>query len=383
MINLETRLFDYTLPSPLILASGPRSYSAESIRSAYQAGAGGVVTKTLRLEPAINPTPHISRPRGPGLRNTLFNCEKWTDLSWEQWVTDELPALKAHPGVLIVSIGHSASEAKTICPPVLTTGAADLIECVAYGWEQLPPLVKTVCQHTDLPILAKLSFNWGEALIPTAEAALEAGAAGLTAVDSIGPTLAIDIETGYPLLAGSNGLGWMSGEAIKPIALAIVADLVKRFDRPVVATGGVLRGDDVIEMMMAGASAVGACTAPLLQGLDWFTKCNSQTERWLEAHKLSSLDEIRGRALQHLYPEDRLIRLEFCFDPDRCTLCNLCEQVCPYDARQVIPADEEMGVIQIMWNEEACRFCGLCAEVCKTGALSIMNWPPNNAPFLI
>ncbi|MCJ7825576.1 MAG: 4Fe-4S binding protein, partial [Anaerolineales bacterium] len=359
----------------------PRSYSAQGIHAAFDAGAGGVVTKTLCLEPAVNPAPHISRPRSRGLRNSLLNCEKWADLSWEQWVNVELPALKEHPGVLIVSIGHSSVDAETICPPVLATGTVDIIECVAYRWEDLPPLVRSVRQLTDLPILAKLSFNWGEALTFTAAAAFGAGASGFTAIDSIGPTLAIDIETGYPLLAGLNGNGWISGEALKPIALAVVADLVKHYEIPVVATGGVINGEDVIEMTMVGAQAVGVCTAPLLQGLSWFKKCEMQTERWLEKHQLTSLDEIRGLALRFLPFEDRKIQLEFHFDPKQCTLCGLCEKVCPYNAREVVPSDEEDGPVQLKWSKNDCRLCGLCAEVCKTGALSIENWPPNKGVF--
>ena len=363
MVNLETTLFDYTLPSPLILASGPRSYSAQGIHAAFDAGAGGVVTKTLCLKPAVNPAPHISRPRSRGLRNSLLNCEKWADLSWEQWVNVELPALKEHPGVLIVSIGHSSVDAETICPPVLATGAVNIIECVAYRWEDLPPLVRSVRQLTDLPILAKLSFNWGEALTFTAAAAFGAGASGFTAIDSIGPTLAIDIETGYPLLAGLNGNGWISGEALKPIALAVVADLVKHYEIPVVATGGVINGEDVIEMTMVGAQAVGVCTAPLLQGLSWFKKCDMQTERWLEKHQLMSLDEIRGLALRFLPYEDRKIQLEFHFNPQQCTLCELCEKVCPYNAREVIPPDEEDGNVQLKWSGKQCRHCGLCLSL--------------------
>ena len=160
-----------------------------------------------------------------------------------------------------------------------------------------------------------------------------------------------------------------------------MADLVKHYEIPVVATGGVINGEDVIEMTMVGAQAVGVCTAPLLQGLSWFKKCEMQTERWLEKHQLTSLDEIRGLALRFLPFEDRKIQLEFHFDPKQCTLCGLCEKVCPYNAREVVPSDEEDGPVQLKWSKNDCRLCGLCAEVCKTGALSIENWPPNKGVF--
>ena len=67
MASLSTRLFDVSMPSPFILASGPLSYDATGLWKAYQAGAGGVVTKTLRLAAAVNPTPHMVVPRTSNL----------------------------------------------------------------------------------------------------------------------------------------------------------------------------------------------------------------------------------------------------------------------------------------------------------------------------
>ena len=68
----------------------------------------GSSPRRLRLEAAINPTPHMVVPRSSNLRATLFNTEKWADLTWEHWVEKELPALAGHPGMLIASIGHTA-----------------------------------------------------------------------------------------------------------------------------------------------------------------------------------------------------------------------------------------------------------------------------------
>jgi len=99
--RLRARLFDCELPSPLVLASGPRSYNATSIIEAYKSGAGGVVTKTIRSKLPVNPTPHIIKPSSKGSQNTLYNAEEWSDISWEQWVYEEIPALEGHPGALI------------------------------------------------------------------------------------------------------------------------------------------------------------------------------------------------------------------------------------------------------------------------------------------
>jgi len=376
MADLTTTLFDIPMPSPFILASGPLSYDATGMWEAYRAGAGGVTTKTLRLERAINPTPHMVVPRSSNLRATLFNTEKWADLPWEQWVEQELPALRGHPGMLIASIGHTAAEAEIITGPVDATGVVDAIECVAYTKHTLEPLVRAVRERTDLPVLAKLTFNWGADLYPAAEAALAAGADGFTAIDSIGPTLQIDIETGQPTIGGVGNKAWMSGAAIRPVAQAVVAELVTRFGKPVIGTGGIIQADDAVEMTMVGATALGVCTAPLLRGLKWFGTTGKRLDAWLDAHSYASLNSVRGMALPNLQSVEDTRPLTFDFDPLLCTKCNLCVVLCPYDARTMGGGDKPKSpdLTQIL-DEDRCRSCGLCVEVCRPGALTYGNWP--------
>lgn len=370
MVSLQTHLFDLVLPSPFILASGPRSYGAPGIWKAFEAGAGAVVTKTICRTLPDNPTPHIVQFQSRKLRNTLFNAEEWADLPWEQWVQREIPALAGHPGALIVSVGHDAANVSTFIEQIVSCQGVDIIECVSYSAADTPALVAAIREKTNLPILAKLSFNWGEKLFPVAEAALEAGCSGFTAIDSIGPGLKIDIETGHPELASTNGKGWVSGAAINPIALSVVADLKIKFGKPVVGTGGVFSALDVIEMTMAGADAIGVCSAPILKGNEWYQKTITQTEKWLAEHGYHSLEEIVGSALPNLEQENSSKGLKFDFEPMQCTLCLRCVQVCPYDARGIMgetPKDEH---ILTTLNNEICRSCGLCSSVCATSALT-------------
>jgi dihydroorotate dehydrogenase (fumarate) len=366
------------MPSPFILASGPLSYDARGIWAAFKAGAGGVVTKTLRLEAAVNPTPHMVVPRSSNLRATLFNTEKWADLPWEQWVAQELPALAGHPGMLIASIGHTPAEGEVIAGPVAATGVVDAIECVAYTKATIVDLVRRVrAQAPQMPVLAKLTFNWGDELYPAAEAALKAGADGFTAIDSIGPTLQIDIETGEPTIGGAGSQAWMSGAAIRPVAQAVVSELAVRFPGvPIVGTGGVIQAEDAVEMTMVGASALGVCTGPLLRGLEWFGRTGEKLSAWLDSHGHASLSALRGVALPKLHAVEDTRRLTFEFDPLLCTKCDLCVVLCPYDARTMGGGEKPKtaSLTQIL-DAEQCRYCGLCVEVCKPGALTYGNWP--------
>jgi dihydroorotate dehydrogenase/Pyruvate/2-oxoacid:ferredoxin oxidoreductase delta subunit len=376
MADLTTRLFGITMPSPFILASGPLSYDATGLWEAFRAGAGGVTTKTLRLERAINPTPHMVVPRSSNLRATLFNTEKWADLTWEQWVDQELPKMQGHPGALIASIGHTAPEAEAITAAVAATGVVDAIECVAYTKETLVPVVRAVRERTDLPVLAKLTFNWGDDLYLAAEGALKAGANGFTAIDSIGPTLQIDIENRQPTIGGEGSKAWMSGAAIRPVAQAVVAELVTRFGVPVVGTGGIIQAEDAVEMSMVGATALGVCTGPLLRGLDWFARTEEKLRGWLDAHGYADLAATHGLALANLQAVEDTARLDFDFDPLLCTKCDLCVVLCPYDARTMGGGEKpKTPTLTQILDEDACRYCGLCVEVCKPGALTYGNWP--------
>ncbi len=377
MADLTTTLFGVSMPSPFVLASGPLSYDATGLWEAYRAGAGGVTTKTLRLERAINPTPHMVVPRSSNLRATLFNTEKWADLPWEQWVERELPDLRGHPGLLIASIGHTPTEGEVIAGPVAATGVVDAIECVAYTKATIVDLVRRVREQAPkMPILAKLTFNWGDDLYPAAEAALRAGANGFTAIDSIGPTLQIDIETGQPTIGGVGNKAWMSGAAIRPVAQAVVAELALRFPGvPIIGTGGIIQAEDAVEMTMVGASALGVCTAPLLRGLEWFERTHKALSAWLDGHGYGRLSDVRGLALRHLHAVEDTAPLIFEFEPLKCTKCDLCVVLCPYDARQMEGDRPKSPDLRQILLEDRCRYCGLCVEVCKPAALTYGNWP--------
>jgi len=354
MADLTATLCGIELKNPLVLASGPLSWSAEGIRAAFDAGAAAVVTKTIRPQATVNPVPHIACPG----RGSLLNTEGWSDLPAEQWIERELPSLAGRDGVLIASTGHTPAEVEQLAGPLAEAGA-DLLELVSYRGEDTAPMVEAVKQAVSIPVLVKISANWPN-LLEVVKSCLRAGADGVTASDSIGPALRVDVETGQPVL---GSFAWLSGEAILPITLRVVAEICLSHDVPVVGTGGVGRAEDVVEMVMAGATAVGVHTAPLLGGLDWFDKTITRLERWLEEHDHARLSDLRGLALPHLRETAPHTPLAFAFDTEACTRCGRCVTVCAYSARCLTPQGE------MLLDEDLCRSCGLCASVCPTGAL--------------
>lgn len=353
--RLATQLCGVTLASPFVLGSGPLSSDARGIVRAHRAGAGAVTTKTIRSEPARNPLPHLAVAG----RDSLINAEEWSDIRAEVWVEREIPAAKADGAVVIASLGHTVPEVRLWVPKVDAAGA-DMIELVSYEAALLAPMVRAARALTAKPLLAKVSPNWTDTA-GCARAAIAAGADAITAIDSVGPVLRIDIETGRPLMGAARGLGWLTGSAIKPVALRIVSEIAAQTRKPIIGTGGVMTAEDALEMLMAGASAVGICTAPLLKGVEHISRLNERLSALLQRVGHETVSSASRIALPSLGPHQNHEPFLFAFERALCTDCMMCVRSCPYAARSLLE-----GVMEV---SEDCRFCGLCASVCPTRAL--------------
>ena len=188
---------------------------------------------------------------------------------------------------------------------------------------------------------------------------------GFAAINTLGPCLRIDIETGKPVLGSENGYGWMSGTSLKPVALRCVADIAQVVKKPIFGVGGVMNGEDAIEFLMAGAHAVQVCTVAILEGPIAYGRIVSEMNSWLDSHNYDSIEDIRGIALKHmangvtLEPPPNL-------DLERCTLCGLCANSCVY---QAITIDKGKGTIDI--DSDVCQACGMCISICPHHALAL------------
>lgn len=356
----------YHLQSPYILTSGPLCYGAEGMIKGHEAGAGAVVTKTIRLEAAINPVNHMSTVN----RDSLINCEKWADTDRLNWYENEIPMTVAAGAVVIGSVGHTLKEAQAIVKDVELSGA-HMIELVSYNEDTLIPMLDYTKGHVNIPVICKLSGNYADT-VGIARKCLEHGADGICAIDSIGPTLKIDITKAAPEMLSSDGFGWLTGAAIKPIALRYNYQIAK--DNPhfmnLYASGGIMKADDAIEFMMAGVTGAGVCTAGILKGVEYVEKlCYDLANRLAELGYHSVL-EVNRAAHPNFPPDEHIAKLDFQFTPHKedgvskkCTSCGKCVTVCCYDARK-------LEFPEMIVDMERCRSCGLCVDVCPTGALT-------------
>ncbi|MEW5761378.1 MAG: 4Fe-4S binding protein, partial [Candidatus Thermoplasmatota archaeon] len=153
------------------------------------------------------------------------------------------------------------------------------------------------------------------------------------------------------VMMGGTGYGWLSGQAIRPIALRFVYEIAKNVKIPVIGVGGIYSGEDAVEFIMAGASAVQICTAAILKGPKIFGQVAQELRKFLENHGYGSIDDIKGIALKR--KAKKLVPIV----NENCTGCGLCESSCPYGAIKI----EKIAKI----DEKKCFGCGLCVSRCR------------------
>ena len=143
-----------------------------------------------------------------------------------------------------------------------------------------------------IPVSIKLSPNVYD-IKEIAHAAEKAGADAITAINTV-TGMVIDITARKPILA--NKIGGVSGPALKPIAVRCVYEIYETVKIPIIGTGGVTYGKDAVEMIMAGATAVGIGSGVYYRGIGIFKKVCNEMASWMKKNKVKSLEEIRGKA---------------------------------------------------------------------------------------
>ncbi len=261
--DLSVTLGGLRLKNPVIPASGTFGFGLELAGDMDLNVLGGISLKGTTREARFgNPTPRIADCTG-GMINSVGLQNPGIDAL----VSEKVPALrKVYGGAVIANIsGFSVEEYRECCAKADACEGIDLIEVnvscpnvhgggLAFGTSaraaaEVTAAVKSVCHK---PVFIKLSPNVTD-IVEIARACEDAGADGLTLVNTF-LGMRIDIARRKPILA--NTMGGFSGPAIFPIALRMVYQVARACHIPVMGCGGVASARDVIEMMMAGATAV-------------------------------------------------------------------------------------------------------------------------------
>ncbi|MCT8977327.1 4Fe-4S binding protein [Clostridium sp. CX1] len=360
MADLSVNLRGIRLKNPVMPAAGPQVRNAECMMECVRQGVGALVTKTISQEPAEIPRPCMQQTKS-GL---FLNSELWSEISAEQWVKEEYEKCKYSGVPFIVSLGYTAEEIERLIP--IVSPYADVIEISTHYMEKdIEPVIKSlkIAKLTDKPVYIKISpgitkIGW------YVKRLVEEGADGFVAINSLGPCLNIDIETGLPYLGSEKGYGWLSGKSLNPIALRYVYSIANSVKVPVIGAGGISSGEDVIAMVMAGASAVQICTAAILEGPTVYSRIIGEMDSWLNNHGYNTIEEIRGLTARKIAERKVITSPVFPnIDRGRCISCGKCARGCTYNAIEI----KDTAVI----NKTKCFGCGLCITRCPELAIKI------------
>jgi dihydroorotate dehydrogenase subfamily 1 len=298
------------------------------------------------------------------IKGGFLNTELWSELPKEQWLEREYKMAKETGLPVIISLGYTADQVRELAP--LVKPFADALELSTHYVENdISPIVsalRAAKAAADVPVFMKMSPHPNVQDI--AVAMENAGADGLVMINSFGPCMAIDVESGLPLMGSTEGYGWLSGAAIKPLAVRCVYDAAKIVKIPIFGVGGITSGRDAAEMFMAGASAVQVCTAGILKGPDIYGKIVKELEEFLDSQGYADVAEIKGLTLRRV--TEKVFRTTVvvpAVDQKRCNLCGLCETSCVYGA---ISASGEL-----LMDAKKCFGCGLCVTRCPRKALTL------------
>ena len=263
MVDISTELSGVKLDNPIIPASGTFGFG-EEFKDLYDINIlGSFSFKGTTKEPRFgNPTPRIAE-----CREGMINSVGLANPGLDAVINEELPTLRSffHKPIIANISGFSVDEYKYCCERINKEDQVEIIEVniscpnvhaggMAFGTspDAAAEVTKAVKEVTDKPVYMKLSPN----VTSITEIALACEAAGADGISLINTLLGmrIDIRRRRPVIA--NKMGGFSGPAIFPVALRMVYQVYEAVNIPIIGMGGVATAEDVIEMMMAGASAV-------------------------------------------------------------------------------------------------------------------------------
>ncbi|MDH5815891.1 MAG: dihydroorotate dehydrogenase [Candidatus Nezhaarchaeota archaeon] len=300
-MSLRVTIASLTLRHPIMLASGILGTTPSMLIKAYKSGASAVVTKSLTINPRNgNPNPVIVELRygllnaiglaNPGVENYLAECLEVKDDLSRIPIVFSIAGTKIEEYVEIARLISErglgrALELNLSCPHVQET------RLFTEDPKLAAQVVKSVCDVTSLPVFVKVGLSTN--LIDVVNAVVKHGASAITAINSV-RAMVIDINAKKPVL--SSVYGGLSGPAIKPIALRVIYELYENFSIPLIGVGGITKWQDVVEFLMAGASAVQVGTAVYKRGFRVFKELVRGLQRYMEKEGLKDVRDLVGLA---------------------------------------------------------------------------------------
>ncbi|MBT5861325.1 MAG: NAD-dependent dihydropyrimidine dehydrogenase subunit PreA [Gammaproteobacteria bacterium] len=407
MADLRSEFLGISSPNPFWLASAPPTDKAYNVNRAFEAGWGGVVWKTLGEDPSVV---NVSGPRYSALYSNerrvigLNNIELITDRPLQTNLDEIRQIKKDWPDRAVVASVmlpmNEASWAKYL--PIIEDTGIDGFELnfgcphgmsergmgAAVG--QVPEYIQMATEWAkkaaSVPVIVKLTPNVATA-VPPAKAALDGGADAVSLINTINSIMRVNYDTltMYPTTDGMGTHGGYCGEAVKPIALNMVAEIARNAETrliPISGIGGISDWRDAVDFLALGASNVQVCTAAMVYGFKIIDDLVDGLSTFLDSKQLS-LDQLVGKAVPSV-TDWQYLNLNYIekavIDQDSCIKCGRCHVVCEDTSHQAITHTVNGERHFEVMNDE-CVGCNLCVSVCPVdNCISMERLTAGNDP---
>ncbi len=391
MADLKTNFIGIESPNPFWLASAPPTDKGYNVNRAFEAGWGGVVWKTLGEDPEIV---NVNGPRYAALHSNdrrvigFNNIELITDRPLKVNLDEMRQIKKDWPDrALIASVMLPMNEqvwAQHI--PMIEDTGVDGFELnfgcphgmsergmgAAVG--QVPEYVQMAAEwckkYATVPVIVKLTPNITNINHPAA-AAKAGGADAVSLINTINSIIRVDYDnlTMYPTTDGMGTHGGYCGEAVKPIALNMVAEIARNPEThgyPISGIGGITTWKDAVDFIALGATNVQVCTAAMVYGFKIVDDMIDGLSRFLDEKGMDSVHDLVGRAVPSV-TDWKYLNLNHIdkalIDQDLCIQCGRCHIVCEDTSHQAITHTVD-GQRKFEVKDEECVGCNLCVSVC-------------------
>jgi dihydropyrimidine dehydrogenase (NAD+) subunit PreA len=391
MADLKSEFLGISSPNPFWLASAPPTDKAYNVNRAFEAGWGGVVWKTLGEDP---PIVNVNGPRYSALYSNerrvvgFNNIELITDRPL-QTNMDEMRQIKRDwpDRALVASVMLPMNEeswAKYV--PIIEDTGADAFELnfgcphgmsergmgAAVG--QVPEYIQMATEWckkaASIPVIVKLTPNVTN-IVLTAKAAQDGGADAVSLINTINSIMRVDYDTltMFPTTDGMGTHGGYCGEAVKPIALNMVAEIARNAETaklPISGIGGITNWRDAVDFLALGSSNVQVCTAAMVYGFKIIDDLTDGLSMFLDDKGMTSVADLVGKAVPSV-TDWQYLNLNHVskavIDQDLCIKCGRCHIVCEDTSHQAI-TNTVNGERRFEVIDDECVGCNLCVSVC-------------------
>ena len=410
MADLKCTIAGIESINPFWLASAPPTDKKYNVVRAFEAGWGGVVWKTLGIDPPVvnlssrYGVHHDHKRRVMGINNIELITDRPLEVNLQEIreVREEWPDRVIIGSIMapvekhywqdlarqVADAGCHGLELNLGCPHgMCERGMGSAIGQVPEMVEQVTRWVK---EAVDIPVFTKLTPNITN-ILWSAEAAYKGGADAVSLINTVNSIISVDLDqmAPTPVVDGMGTHGGYCGSAVKPIALNMVAEIAKSpdtGDMHISGIGGITDWKDAVEFMTLGANAVQVCTAAMVYGFRIVEDLIDGMSEWMDKKGYTSVDQFTSMAVPNVKDWNDLnmnYDIKAVIDPDKCIECGRCHIACEDTSHQaILMKDNDEGGKLFEVVDDECVGCNLCLHVCPVEGCITMKQVDEDKPYL-